>query len=127
MEKRRLEFQDKLSASSGRQVSHPPAPIPDFKTLHAAHAELESARKAQIAPTVPEPLELHTEARSKERMQFERMRKAKEAEIERQKEELRMLREIEEQREVKELRRKAVPKANEVPEWYADAPKRVKG
>lgn len=52
------------------------------------------------------------------------MVRRKEDEMERVKEERRRALEEEEMRLVKELRKKAIPKANEVPEWYADAPKR---
>ena len=41
-------------------------------------------------------------------------------------EQARLQREREEEAEIRELRRRAVPKANEVPEWYALAPKKAK-
>ena len=53
-------------------------------------------------------------------------RKDLKGELERQAEERRRQRELEEEAEVRELRRRAVPKANEVPEWYAFAPKKAK-
>ena len=34
--------------------------------------------------------------------------------------------ELQEDRELRELRKKAVPKAHDVPEWYKDAPKKTK-
>lgn len=52
--------------------------------------------------------------------------KERERELEREREERRQQREEEEERETKELRRKAIPKAHEVPEWYRDAPRRQK-
>ena len=51
-------------------------------------------------------------------------RRAREREAEREREERRRLEAIEEEKEIRELRRRAVPKANEMPEWYAQAPKR---
>ena len=54
----------------------------------------------------------------------DRALRAREAELERQREEQRQLAALQEEEEVRELRRRAVPKANEVPEWYAHAPKR---
>lgn len=51
--------------------------------------------------------------------------KHKVEEIERVKEERRKEKEAEEEREMKELRKKAIPKANEVPEWYAGAPRKL--
>lgn len=99
-------------------------PIPDFKALHAMQQSLLAQRKAEIAPVVPLQIELSTEARAREREQFEEARRAREAELERQREERRRQQEFEEEQEIKELRKRAVPKANEVPEWYALAPKK---
>ncbi len=70
--------------------------------------------------------EFSTDERIKERRIFDERIKEKEAEMERALEERRKQREQEEEREVRELRRKAVPKAHEVPEWYKDAPRRVR-
>ena len=50
----------------------------------------------------------------------------REREAERAADEARRQRELEEEAEIRELRRRAVPKANEVPEWYAFAPKKAK-
>ncbi|KAL1951703.1 hypothetical protein VTO73DRAFT_852 [Trametes versicolor] len=101
-------------------------PIPDFKALHAMQQSMLAQRKAEIAPVVPLQIELSTEARAREREQFEEARRAREAELERQREERRRQQELEEEQEIKELRKRAVPKANEVPEWYALAPKKSK-
>ncbi|KAI0673829.1 hypothetical protein C8Q78DRAFT_1019260 [Trametes maxima] len=100
--------------------------IPDFKALHALHQSQLAQRKAEIMPVVPLPIEFQTDARAREREKFEEARRAREAELERQREERRRQQELEEEREIKELRRRAVPKANEVPEWYALAPKKSK-
>ena len=102
-------------------------PIPDFKALHAMQESLlASRRRAEPQPTVPVQFALSTETRAAEREKFEAARRAREREAERAAEEARRLRELEEEAELRELRRRAVPKANEVPEWYAFAPKRAK-
>ena len=75
-------------------------------------------------PTVPAPLPLHTQARAAERERFDDARRAREAELEAQAAEQRRLLALAEEAEVRELRRRAVPRANEVPGWYARAPKR---
>lgn len=125
IEARKLDFQS--SVPTRRSERHRGPSIPDFRSLHAAQSELAAIRKEHINPTVPLPLGLSTETRAKEREKFEEIRRAKEMEIERQKEEQQKQRELEEQMEIKELRRRAVPKANQVPEWYANAPKRKQG
>jgi hypothetical protein len=99
-------------------------PVPDFKTLHAHHEAEIAHRKENIHPTVPLPLELHTNERAKEREKFDRMMKEKERELERVMEQRRREREENEEREVRELRKKAIPRAHEVPEWYNEAPKK---
>jgi len=60
----------------------------------------------------------------KERREFDEMVREKEREKERLEEEQRKLKEEEDEKELKELRKKLVPKAHEVPEWYKEAPKR---
>ncbi|RPD64622.1 hypothetical protein L226DRAFT_529001 [Lentinus tigrinus ALCF2SS1-7] len=101
-------------------------PIPDFKALHAAQESVLAQKRAEIHPTVPMGFELSTETRAQERERFEEARRARELELERQAEEKRRQRELEEEAEIRELRKRAVPKANEVPEWYAFAPKKAK-
>lgn len=101
-------------------------PIPDFKALHAAHESTMAQRRAEVRPTVPVGFDFATDARVQDRERYEEGRRARERELERQAEERRRQRELEEEAEIKELRRRAVPKANEVPEWYAFAPKRAK-
>ncbi len=97
--------------------------VPDFKTLHDAEEKRLASRKHQITPILPGRIELSTEARAHEREKYDEARRAREAEAERLLEEQRRLQAIEEEKEIKELRRRAVPKANEVPDWYAHAPK----
>ena len=98
--------------------------IPDFKAIHAAEELALAARRPHAAPTVPVERAFSTEQRAHERERFEEARRAREREAEREREERRRLEAIEEEKEIRELRRRAVPKANEMPEWYAQAPKR---
>ncbi|KAF9011426.1 hypothetical protein BDQ17DRAFT_1346205, partial [Cyathus striatus] len=98
--------------------------IPDFKALHAVHDTGLAQRKENVRPTVPVPIEFATEHRAKERRKFEEHVREVEREKEVEREARRRERELEDEREIRELRRKAIPKAHEVPEWYKDAPKR---
>ncbi|EJF67314.1 hypothetical protein DICSQDRAFT_123697 [Dichomitus squalens LYAD-421 SS1] len=102
------------------------APIPDFKSLHAMRESVLARRRAEVHPTVPVGFAFATDTRAAEREKFEEARRARERELERQAEERRRQRELEEEAEIRELRRRAVPRANEVPEWYAFAPKKAK-
>ncbi|PCH34280.1 hypothetical protein WOLCODRAFT_148344 [Wolfiporia cocos MD-104 SS10] len=115
------------AAGSGEAPPPPHASlaIPDFKALHAAHESALAARRAQVAPVVPMEVEFATDVRARERERFEEGRRARERELEAQMEERRRQRALEEEEEVRELRRRAVPRAHEVPEWYAHAPKRT--
>ncbi|KAM6498900.1 hypothetical protein JOM56_006848 [Amanita muscaria] len=99
-------------------------PIPDYKAEHALLESSLARRKENIAPIIPLSFDLHTDARAKEREKFEAVVKEKEVEMDRQREAKRKEREEQEERELRELRRKAIPKANAVPEWYKDAPRR---
>ncbi|KAM5539985.1 hypothetical protein V8D89_006488 [Ganoderma adspersum] len=101
-------------------------PIPDFKALHAAHESTMAQWRAEVHRTVPVGFDFATDARAQDRERYDEARRARERELEQQAEERRRQRELEEEAEVRELRRRAVPKANEVPEWYALAPKRAK-
>lgn len=128
IEARKAEFEKSAGGGSmglSKSRSHAQLPIPDFKAKHAAQEAALAARRAEIVPVVPQEVGFPTDVRAKERERFDEARRAREREIELQMEERRRLREIEEEKEIKELRRRAVPKANEVPEWYADAPKRT--
>jgi len=117
---------DQLSTSaieSWTKLRKPP--IPDFKALHAAELQASLVfRKERKAPTVPITPELTTKLRAKERERFDEVIRQKEMEMNRIKEQRRKAREEEEALEVKELRKRSVPRANEVPDWYADAPKK---
>ena len=114
------------STSLRRSRQAPVHPIPDFKALHAAQESVLAQKRAEIQVTKPVEFGLATEVRAQERERFEEARRARERELERLAEERRRQREMEEEAEIRELRRRAVPKANEVPEWYAFAPKRAK-
>ncbi|OSX67188.1 hypothetical protein POSPLADRAFT_1042448 [Postia placenta MAD-698-R-SB12] len=124
IEARKAEL-EKSGSMQTRSRSHAPLPIPDFKAMHAAQESALAARKEQIMPVVPMEMELNTDVRARERGKYDEARRERELEIEQQMEERRRQRELEEEKEIRELRRRAVPKANEVPEWYANAPKRT--
>lgn len=92
--------------------------------MYEAEAQRLAARREQIAPILPGHVELNTDARAQEREKYDEARRAREMEAERLLEEKRRLQALEEEKAIRELRRRAVPKANEVPDWYAHAPKR---
>ena len=127
-ERRRLEFADKMKTWENRSTSNTSTnikPIPNFKAIHSAQAALlASQRQEKIAPTVPVTPHFTTDERMAEREKFEEKRRARELELERQREEQRRAQEEEEEREWRELRKRAIPRANPVPEWYANAPRR---
>ena len=120
--RKRSEVADSKDASE-RAEEAAALGVPDFKALHDAEERRLASRKPQIVPVLPGRLDLSTEARAHEREKFDEGRRAREAEAERLLEEKRRLQAIEEEKDIKELRRRAVPKANEIPEWYAHAPK----
>lgn len=103
---------------------HTPYTVPDFKTSHAAQDALLTSIKEQIAPVVPLPIEMHTDARARERSKFNERIREKEAEMERALEERKRQQMEAEDRETRELRKKTVLKAHAVPDWYKDAPRR---
>ncbi|KAJ7865359.1 hypothetical protein B0H14DRAFT_414832 [Mycena olivaceomarginata] len=114
----------------GAQQPKPkPYRIPDFKALHASLAAQHSLRRSQLAlaPTVPKPIAFSTDARARERGVFDERVREREREEDQRRELLRREREEEEAREVKEARKRAVPRAHEVPEWYKEAPRRGQG
>lgn len=126
-EQRRIEFKDKMKTWEKRVSSVNAAhnPNSDFKATQSVHEATESSRRQQIAPTKPVAPHFSTEARIAERHKFEEGRRARELEIERQVEERRRAEEEEEERKWREQRRRAIPKANPVPEWYADVPRKA--
>ncbi|TDL26349.1 hypothetical protein BD410DRAFT_783382 [Rickenella mellea] len=122
VEARRREFDDKLKVWQKRE-NHNSLNVPDFKALHAAYEASLAAKRKHVVPVIPAPLQLSTAARVKERARFDEARRIREEEIKRQMDEMRKVREADEEREVRELRKRAIPKANPVPYWYADVPK----
>ncbi|KIJ11339.1 hypothetical protein PAXINDRAFT_181867 [Paxillus involutus ATCC 200175] len=91
------------------------------RALHESHESTLACRKENIVPSGPiETFFFYTEQRAKERERFDEMVKRKEEEMQRVREEQRRLAAEEEERAIKELRRKAIPKANEVPECSGD-------
>jgi len=125
MEVRNTEEEEKVKSLRERTRVHQERfVIPDFGATHAAHGASLARRKEQNAPIIPEAFSFSTEARAREREKFDERMRAKQEEKERQLEERRKQRELEEEQEVKELRQRAVPKAHEMPEWYANMPKR---
>ncbi|KAJ6468510.1 hypothetical protein C8R47DRAFT_1151493 [Mycena vitilis] len=101
-----------------------PYAIPDFAALHASQAAQSKLRRSQRAPTVPVPIAFCTDMRVRERGAFDERVRENEREAEAAKEARRRQEEEEEAREVKEMRKRAIPKAHEVPGWYREAPKR---
>ncbi|KAF8799904.1 hypothetical protein BYT27DRAFT_7200885 [Phlegmacium glaucopus] len=114
------------SESQKEKRLHSSTTIPDFKAMHAAQEAELALRKENIQPVVPLPIRWETDLRLKERQKFDERMREKEREQERLMELRRKEREEEEEREVRELRKKAVPKAHEVPGWYKEAPKKKK-
>ena len=89
-----------------------------YKAIQSAH------RKENIHPVIPQPFQWATEQRIQERKKFDEVMKEKVREKDELEERKRKEREEEEEKEVRELRKRAVPKANPVPEWYKDVPKK---
>jgi hypothetical protein len=107
-----------------KKFLHSSRQIPDFKASHAALDAAVASRKEHIVPVIPLSVEMFTEARAKEREKFDAHVKEKEREMQIALEQRRREKEEEEEREIMELRKKAIPRAHEVPEWYKDMPKR---
>lgn len=84
-------------------------------------------RKEHIAPTIPVTPDLNTKYRAKEREKFDELMRSKEEEMEHVREEKRKQQEVEDEKEMREIRKRAIPKAHDVPDWYASAPKRDTG
>ncbi|KAF8890097.1 hypothetical protein BD779DRAFT_1671460 [Infundibulicybe gibba] len=126
MEARNAEFEkERLLVIEKQKKLHPqPVPVPDFKTLHAAQEADLALRKENILPIIPRPVELNTDSRAREREKFDKMMREKQLELERAMEARRQEAMEIEEREVRELRKKAIPRAHEVPEWYKEAPRR---
>ncbi|KAF4604489.1 hypothetical protein EYR40_003263 [Pleurotus pulmonarius] len=102
-------------------------PVPDFKALHAMHESTFANRRGQITPVIPAPIQFQTDIRAKKREKFDEMVRAKEREKQLMEERMERERALEEEKEIMLMRRKAIPRAHEVPEWYKEAPKRKNG
>jgi hypothetical protein len=74
--------------------------------------------------TVPEEFRLSLGERAREREIYEEGRRSRQIQLEREDEELRRQQEEQAEKEYKEARKRTVPKAHEVPEWYKDMPRR---
>ncbi|KAJ4464371.1 hypothetical protein J3R30DRAFT_3767145 [Lentinula aciculospora] len=107
-----------------RQKLHTAYAIPDFKASHSVQDALLTSIKGQIKPVVPLQVEMHTDARARERGKFNDQLREKELQARRAHEERKRQQAKDEERELKEQRKKAIPKANLVPDWYKDAPRR---
>ncbi|KAF6753316.1 hypothetical protein DFP72DRAFT_1069690 [Ephemerocybe angulata] len=132
---KRPRHQAPASSSTMKQShsnSNSSHPVPDFKALHASHEADLTRRKEKLLrqskanAVIPVSPRFETKNRLKERHKFDDMVKEKELRLQEEREAQRRVQAEEEERLVRELRRKAVPKAHEVPEWYKDAPKRGK-
>lgn len=84
-----------------------------------------TSRREPSNRIVPTQFTFHTEIRAHEREKFDEDRRKREQELEAELEEQRRLLALEEEKEIRELRKRAVPKANAVPSWYAHAPKKL--
>ncbi|KAJ7645797.1 hypothetical protein B0H17DRAFT_448962 [Mycena rosella] len=119
---------NKSQSEADFREPHPKAyHIPDFAALHASQAAQNTLRRSQCAPTVPIPIAFSTDARVRERARFDAQVREREQKEEETRTVLRREREEREAEEVREMRKRAVPRAHEVPEWYKDAPKRERG
>ncbi|KAG8774515.1 hypothetical protein FRC12_001946 [Ceratobasidium sp. 428] len=106
-------------------------PMPDFVAAHAAAEAANLARRERTQEaflTAQAELEAWRESkheigsvtarRAAERAVFDAALKVKEAEAERMRLEAKRLEDEKEAAEIKEMRKRMVPKANPVPEWY---------
>jgi len=119
----------KLHAASepqpNSQSHHETGAVPLYDSHHGeAWLRLRKENATATVATTAIPFVFSTEQRAKERAKFDAMVRHKEEEMARVREEARRRAEEEEEKEIREIRRRAVPKANEVPEWYAGMPKR---
>ncbi|KAG6891627.1 hypothetical protein C0992_001312 [Termitomyces sp. T32_za158] len=124
IEARKAEFENEKLLASHKRRTRKHHQVPDFKMIHAAEEARLGLRKKTMAPTVPLPFELSLDGRAREREKFEEHLREKERETQRVLEEKRREEQEMEERTIKELRKKAVPRAHEVPGWYKDVPKR---
>ncbi|KAJ3994456.1 hypothetical protein F5050DRAFT_1809569 [Lentinula boryana] len=107
-----------------KQKLHTAYTVPNFEASRSAQDVLLTSLKDHIRPVFPLPVEMHTDARARERSKFDELVREKELQASRAMEEKKRQQAEEEKREIKEQRKKAIPKAHPVPEWYKDAPRR---
>ncbi|KAL5519583.1 hypothetical protein ACEPAH_1266 [Sanghuangporus vaninii] len=86
---------------------------------------LATRRREQITPTIPVSPHFMVDTRLAQRHKFDDAQRAKEKEAERIREEQRRAKEAEEEREWREARKRTIPRANQIPEWYTQVPKRT--
>ncbi|EJC98635.1 uncharacterized protein FOMMEDRAFT_161462 [Fomitiporia mediterranea MF3/22] len=132
----RAEFEVKLRAweqrasrsSSVHDQGKSRKSLPDFKGLHAAQegalSNMAARRREHVAPTIPVSPNFIVDTRLAERRKFEEARREREKEADRVMEEQQRAKEIEEERKWREARKRTVPRANAVPKWYVEKPKR---
>lgn len=101
-------------------------PIPDFKILHAQIGASQAHRKENVHPVTAQPFHWATDQRIKQRREFDDMVREKVRQREVLEEQKRKELEEEEERGIRELRKRLIPKANVVPEWYKGVPRRRK-
>lgn len=106
-----------IAASASEKVNHPPAAKPSTLAPNAA----------QFKPTVPQAPKFATDERMKERLAFDDLIRRKEEEKRLAEEAARIEEEKRKEEEVKQLRRllDENARANPVPEWYKERPKKV--
>ncbi|KAJ3781609.1 hypothetical protein GGU10DRAFT_379371 [Lentinula aff. detonsa] len=107
-----------------KQKLHTAYTVPNFEASRSAQDVLLTSLKDHIRPVFPLPVEMHTDARARERSKFDELVREKELQASRALKEKKRQQAEEEKREIKEQRKKAIPKAHPVPEWYKDAPRR---
>ncbi|KAJ3727138.1 hypothetical protein C8R42DRAFT_658765 [Lentinula raphanica] len=120
----RSSAQDHEEEPRKKRRLHTAYTVPDFQASHSAQDALLTSLKGQIKPVVPLPVEMHTDARARERSKFDEQVREKELQASRALEEKKRQQAEEEEREIKEQRKKTIPKAHAVPDWYKDAPRR---
>ncbi|KZV91012.1 hypothetical protein EXIGLDRAFT_719742 [Exidia glandulosa HHB12029] len=123
-EAKRQLWQERSESVQSHASSHSSRSAPDFGSIHAANAASLASRRPKAQPTVPAAPKLSTTTRARERERYEEGHRERERIVEEYRAERRRLREMEEEREYREMRKRTVPKAHEVPAWYAEAPKR---
>ncbi|KZT43821.1 hypothetical protein SISSUDRAFT_1057356 [Sistotremastrum suecicum HHB10207 ss-3] len=124
----RLSHSKDEAAVRPKEVNSSVHPVPDFRAIHAAEearkATVKSSLKTLVLPSLGAPS--NASARAKEREKFEEKLRIKEQELAALKAEAGKKRLAEEEAWLKEERKRTIPRANEVPKWYQDAPRKQK-